>query len=1447
VEVLVMGKAIHLVVCVSIGLSGRFASAETRQVPEQLRPWASWVLDGDASKAARCPSPVGKNEPLCAWPSRLLLDLDDRGGTFRQEWQVFHPGLVALPGNDERWPLEVRLDGKLAPVVDHSGEPQVGVPVGRHVLSGRFRWDALPEAVRAPSESGLVELHLRGKRVDFVVRDDEGRVFLGRRADEKTEADTVEVSVHRKLADEIPLQLLTRLALAVSGKSRELVLGRALPDGFAPVAVESPLPLRFETDGRVRLQARPGTWAIAISAQRVSAERSITRPQPQGLWKEGDEAWVFEARPQLRDAVVEGVPAIDPEQTNLPSEWRSLPAYALAVGATLSLVERRRGNAEPPPDRLTINRVLWLDSGGGGYSVNDTIAGEFNRAWRLEMGQGTTLGRVAVAGQDQFITRDSPGGRDGVELRKGQASIDADSRIEGRTFTVPATSFAHDFDSMSAIVKIPPGWRLFHASGSDGIAGTWFDAWFLTDLILWLVVALGVGRLYGFHMGALALLALGITVVEPGAPRILWLAVLVLETAVRKASEKWTLLVLRVARAGAWLGMAVVLLPFAMGEASQALFPAMDRWSPRFAQDSGLLRSTFDTLAQTRFVNFLVKPPESPQEEAGWLKKEGGGRRHKGEEGKMGLYALKGPKDNPSAHLARKLAEANSKNAGVLGSLIGSEIDEAYGVGGLGLVGTGAGGGGTGEGTIGLGNFGTIGKGGGTPPPPRAQQYDPSVVVQTGHGLPRWSGTSAALTLSGPVAQGQELRFYLAPPWLNRILATLRIVLVALLAWLLLRRPLRLRGTPLGRKPLVAHQRVGLASLLMLAPLSSWAGEIPPKEMLDELKDRLVQKPECAPDCASINEMIVQAAPAELHIRLHASAAASTAIPLPGHLSHWSPTVLHVDGKPAKAISRNDSGHLLLWLEPGVHTVDLQGPLPGRPTIQVALPMRPRHASASVRGFRLDGIHEDGAVDESLLLSREQNTKASRDSETGTPNLPPFLHVERTLVLGLKWEVRTKVTRISATGTPIVTEIPLLPGESVTTSGIRVEKTRGVACLSFAPGDDSVVWESTLAESDTIHLRADPSTASRWSESWLAQIGTTWHAVFSGIPPVRSAPASLERIPEWRPWPGEEVHIALNQPKGVPGQTLTVDNSSLTVLPDKRGSRISLLLELRSSRNTRHTIALPPGAVAESVALDGMPQPLRLHDRELSLTVPPGRHTFDIAWREPTGLSALLRTPEVDLRLPSANASATVRLESATRWLLWLSGPGVGPAAYFWLEVGFLLVAAWLLARIRLTPLRMHHWALLGLGLLQLGALQIVVVPACLLALGWRAKWSKPPRASLYDASQVVLLLLFAAALAALYSAVEGGLLRLPDMQVAGNNSTAELLTWYQDRAGAVLPRAWIVSLPIWVYRGAMLAWSVWLVFSAVRWSPWLWARCKEHGLWQPVAKPLPLPPGQEP
>jgi len=165
--------------------------------------------------------------------------------------------------------------------------------------------------------------------------------------------------------------------------------------------------------------------------------------------------------------------------------------------------------------------------------------------------------------------------------------------------------------------------------------------------------------------------------------------------------------------------------------------------------------------ADSRYVRYLIEPPEMQEEEVPeWLTKagpdedEGGkGKRHKGEEGQMGKqeskktdnhYGIKGPEDNPDPHMAREAAKESAKTAGILGilrsatgswnaptspygrdsalgndaenalgALMGNQLGENFGYGGLGLRGTGRGGGGTGEGTIGLGNLNTIGRGGG--------------------------------------------------------------------------------------------------------------------------------------------------------------------------------------------------------------------------------------------------------------------------------------------------------------------------------------------------------------------------------------------------------------------------------------------------------------------------------------------------------------------------------------------------------------------------------------------------------------------------------------------------------------------------------------------------------------------------------------------------------------
>ena len=89
------------------------------------------------------------------------------------------------------------------------------------------------------------------------------------------------------------------------------------------------------------------------------------------------------------------------------------------------------------------------------------------------------------------------------------------------------------------------------------------------------------------------------------------------------------------------------------------------------------------------------------------------------------------------------------------------------------------------------------------------------------------------------------------------------------------------------------------------------------------------------------------------------------------------------------------------------------------------------------------------------------------------------------------------------------------------------------------------------------------------------------------------------------------------------------------------------------------------------------------------------------------------------------------------------------------------------------------------------------------------------------------------AALGNLFWSIENGLLGLPEMQIAGNGSAASMLRWYLDRAGATLPRPWVLSVPLMVYRLAMLAWALWLAQALLRWLRWGWDCFSGGGLWR--------------
>jgi len=611
------------------------------------------------------------------------------------------------------------------------------------------------------------------------------------------------------------------------------------------------------------------------------------------------------------------------------------------------------------------------------------------------------------------------------------------------------------------------------------------------------------------------------------------------------------------------------------------------------------------------------------------------------------------------------------------------------------------------------------------------------------------------------------------------------------------------------------------------------AADFPSPALLDELKARLTRPPECHPGCAAIQSLTLALGDDRWEMRLEVHAQAPVGIPVPAAEGQWWPNEIGIDDDETSQALLRDAGGVLWLLAPaGRHRVTLTGPAPRRSQVDLPLPLTPgRVIDAGGSAWVIDGLNADGVPQGALHLTRRQEGARDARAQTLQPGvLPVLLKVSRTLQLGLDWTVVTRIQRLSPSGSPVSFELPLIAGEAVTTGGVEVAD--GKARIRLAADADQTDFSSHLAPTDRIVLTAPDDV--RWTEEWRLDVAPLWHLTYEGIPVIHHQDGQGAWLPTFAPWPGESVTIAVSRPGGVPGNLLTIDQSSLTVSPGQRAVDSVLALDIRASQGGQHAVGLPQGASLRSVSIDGKTQPVRQEGREVALPVRPGSQSVSLAWRQEQPTRLRFETPAVDLGLPSVNHAITVNL-GRDRWTLLVFGPLLGPAVLFWSVLLVVLLIAVGLGRSGLAPLKTYQWVLLGVGLTQLDVVSAVLIVGWLLALAARERMAALDSPFHHNLVQLGLALLTLVALNALFEAVSRGLLGYPSMQIEGNGSHAYKLNWYQDRVAAVPDRATIVSVPLWVYRVAMLAWALWLAFALLRWVKWGWGVFARDGLWRKV------------
>jgi hypothetical protein len=1322
-------------------------------VPDELQGWQEWVLHGHEHRD--CPfffnaQEVGPANSICAWPGLLELSVDAAAGRFSQQWTVYGTDTwVPLPGDASYWPNRVTANGRAVGVVEQDGVPSIRLGPGSHAIAGSFEWDERPGVLRVPDASGLISLIVNGERIAHPERNGSG-LFLGERRQETRARDAVSAEVYRLLADLVPTRLTTLIRIDVAGGVREELFGPALPEGFTPVSIQSQLPARFEPDGNLRVQVRPGRWQITLVARADDVVDEVVLPEP-AMNLPGAEVWSYQAYDRLRVTAVKGLPPVDPQQAQVPDHWQHLPAYRINAGEQLMIEERSRG-VVATENELALTRTMWLDFDAGGFVVKDQVSGRMRSDWRLDMSPPYAVLSAREAGDALLITTAAEEGKTGVELRYSDVQLESLGRSDTRA-AMPVTGWDSRFANVSTRLHLPPGHKLLAAPGVDNAHGSWASQWQLLDFFLVLIMTIAAWRLFGAGAGVIALLALTLSFHEIDAPAWLWLNLLAAIALMRVAPAGKLRQVVRGYQVISALLLVLVLVPFVAGQLRVAIYPQLESQWPG-----------------SRFPVPQAMPKIAQQQPAE-------------------LDEIAATSSTSESRALRRMMVSEDAAAA-----LAAEAEA----------------------------------------PTRYSRYAPNAIVQAGPGVPSWQWNSYQLSWRGPVDADQLMRLVVLPRWAVTLLRFVEVALLLLFAAVLAAEIANRRwrlpgGLKIGRAAPVNMMVVALITFSIAASPPAEA-QMPDRELLQQLEQRLLEPPDCVPRCAEIVAADVEVRGSNISIALDVHAMEDVALPLPGSDRGWRPQAVLLDGSGAGQVLRGADQNLWIRVTPGRHAVVLRGSLPEADNVEIPFPTPPRVFEIDVEGWFVAGVKDRRLLSGSVQLTRLQAENGDDSSARWeSSRFPAFVSMTRNIEFDLDWRVRTTVQRIAPLQGALTLTLPLIEGETVLTE--QLATAEGTVQVSMNPTQQAVSWVSRLPQTSRLDLVA--GTATSWVEVWRVSVGSVWNVAFTGVPESETNRPNLgARVAEFNPRGGEQLTMQVTRPEASAGTTLAFDKVDLAVAQGDRSSTVMLGLRYRSTRGAQHVLQLPEGAEITEVRIDNQVQPLRADGRDLTLPILPGEHGIAVTWRDPRDADAVARTPEVGLGAPASNITIQLTLPE-NRWLIGTNGPPLGPAVLYWPELAVMILFALILGRVDWTPLRWRHWLLLGLGFSTFNWPVLGVVVVWLLACGARDRWRGSIPWWRYNTTQALHAAFTVVALAAILVSLPSGLLGTPDMHVTGNGSYGNALTWFADRTDDLLPVATAWSVPIWVYKVLILAWALWLSFALLRWLRWAWQGFAKEGFWR--------------
>ncbi|WP_372882340.1 hypothetical protein [Psychromonas sp.] len=1344
--------------------------------------WEQWVAERHPD--LNCPLQITTNkEKVCHWPGEFTGTIVDDGMLFEMTVQVFSAdALVNLPGSKQNWPSGITVNQHGAAVIDHNGMPRVHLKKGASIIRGKFLWQEIPSAIAMPETIGLIKVLRNNTLLSTSINNNQLILSPHTKTVQLDDKNTLKVQVYRALEDGVPMRLTTVIKLFVSGKSREVTIGRAAITDSKTVYLQSILPARLEEDGMLRVQVRPGVHQITLGSRFSDNRTSISTDKISPEWPQY-EYLSFIADVQIREVNISGVKSIDTSLVDVPEQWKSYPTYRLESTDTMQLQITTRGDGAAHQNSINIDREIWISFDGKDAISKDNVNGKMEQGWRLDAAKTVKLGRASVSSTPVLITNFA--GNEGVEIRSPQINLQAVSSIP-QVNNINAVGWQTDAEKLTARIHLPPGWRAVYADGVDGISGTWFQKWNLWDIFWLMILIAAANNLLGVKGALLMTLTLLFTFHEELAPNAQWAVLLAFIAIIKLPIGKYKTLLSRLAILPAAI-LVITFISITISSLRLAIYPTLEKHSV----------TSLSTLSRTDYQKQTLAPLQEM---------EAGAALRSDQESKSYSY------DQVRKKQEKNLYQVGENDRVQTGPGIPTWSWNTLYINSSGLV--------TADQKIRLLlssplltaawriiNVLLIGLMG-------AMILQALFKVEKRQSdYPDAPGDNHSNTLTGQNSK------------VNHPGSTLPTI-VAMMVVPILTAALQL-----------SPNRANAQELLP-------AGQgYPPEYLLKEYENRLLTSPYCLPSCVSLYNGLLEVKDNQLILSFEAFADTDIAMPLPSAGDAWLAEKVTIDNKPA--VLRSTQGLLTVFLAQGTHTVTMQGQVKNA-EISFNLPLNIHNFEVTAPLWLIDGVRQGVVVNNNIGLTSIQALSREDTNTLAPLPVKSYAIVQRSINLGKEWRMHTRVEKLAPVTDAGSFNITLLPGEQILSAypvnengSVNVQIPQNQQTISWQSSlplsksinlqaDNNPAYSETwtVIPSSIWHVKFDGIKPIK-SDLASGQLQPTW----------KPWPGESLAIDVSRPdgVAGEVFTTEMATLEQQSGKNVQKSKLTLNVRASQSAAYEIILAEgaqINSLMHDSNKMSINPDNIAVVQLHPGEQQIMLEFEKRAELT-----------WRNSSADIKLPgKTVNINIEYHLLRDRWLIYLNGpalGAAMLYWgvlfviLIGALVLPVIARRLQLKMPIgTPGWLLLGLGFSTVNSYGVLLTALFFFVMAFRNQHVQSASM------SRWK-------FNFLQLSILLLTVISVISLIVSIPVGLLSTPEMQVTGSGSYGHFFKYFQDKiTTGQLPTVTVYSLPIWFYRIVMLAWSLWVATRLIGWGKWWFESYSRHGAWIP--KPQKVDPEQE-